>query len=121
MAKRAMNAEPVTEVMYSISQPTEGTFQVSGGSLEGDGTSATDLTDAIETILKNSADKKVTIDFDNISISGDGPVLKQDCELTLKGTYTSAAEAFIIGSNDTFIIHNEANITTSSYVIRSSV
>ena len=115
-----MNAEPVTEVMYSISQPTEGTFQVSGGSLEGDGTSATNLTDAIETILKNSADKKVTIDFDNISISGDGPVLKQDCELTLKGTYTSAAEAFIIGSNDTFIIHNEANITTSSYVIRRS-
>ncbi len=40
--------------------------------------------------------------------------------MTLKGTYTSAAEAFIIGSNDTFIIHNEADITTSSYVIRRS-
>ena len=38
----------------------------------------------------------------------------------MKGTYTSAAEAFIIGSNDTFIIHNEADITTSSYVIRRS-
>ena len=120
MAKSAMNAEPVTEVMYSISQPTEGTFQVSGGSLEGDGTSTTNLTDAIEMILKNSADKKVTIDFDNVNISREAPTLTESCELTLKGTYTSAAEAFIIGSNDTFIIHNEADITTSSYVIRRS-
>lgn len=41
----------------------------------------------------------------------------------MKGTYTSAAEAFIIGSNDTFIIHNEANIKTvktGSYVIGRS-
>ena len=43
--------------------------------------------------------------------------------MTLKGTYTSAGEAFIIGSNDTFIIHNEANIKTvktGSYVIGRS-
>lgn len=120
MAKSVMNADPVTEGTYSISQPTEGTFQVRGGSLGDDGMSAKDLTDAIDKILENRADKKVTIDFDNISISGDGPVLKQGCELTLKGTYTSKGEAFIIGSNDTFIIHNEADITTSSYVIRRS-
>ncbi len=120
MAKRAMNAEPVTEGIYTISQATDGTFQVSGGSLEGDGTSVKDLTDAIEKILNNSADKKVTIDFNDISISSGAPTLTESCELTLKGTYTSAAEAFIIGSNDTFIIHNEADITTSSYVIRRS-
>lgn len=47
--------------IYTISQATDGTFQVSGGSLEGDGTSVKDLTDAIETILNNSVDKKVTI------------------------------------------------------------
>ena len=52
MAKRAMNAEPVMEGTYSISQSTEGTFQVHGGSLESDGTSATNLTDAIEMIMK---------------------------------------------------------------------
>lgn len=118
MAKRAMNAEPVTEVMYSISQPTEGTFQVSGGSLESDGMK--DLTDAIDKILENSANEKVTINFENINISSGAPKLTKGCELTLKGTYTSAGEAFIIGSNDTFIIHNEADITTSSYVIRRS-
>lgn len=121
MAKSAMNAEPAMEGTYSISQSADGTFQVHGGSLEGDGMSATNLTDAIETILNNSgADKKVTIDFKNISISSGAPKLTEGCELTLKGTYTSAAEAFIIGSNDTFIIHNEADITTSSYVIRRS-
>lgn len=114
MAKSAMNAEPVTEVMYSISQTTEGTFQVSGGSLEGDGTSVKDLTDAIETILNNSVDKKVTIDFKNISISGDGPVLKQGCELTLTGSYekNSVGAAFYVGANGDYIIHNKANITT---------
>lgn len=114
MAKSAMNAEPVTEVMYSISQPTEGTFQISGGSLEGDGTSTTNLTDAIEMILKNSADKKVTIDFENISISGGGPVLKQGCELTLTGSYekNSVGAAFYVGANGDYIIHNKANITT---------
>ena len=52
MAKRAMNAETVTEGTYSISQ-TAGKFQVSGGSLEGEGTSATNLTDAIEKILND--------------------------------------------------------------------
>ena len=123
MAKSAMNAEPVTEVMYSISQPTEGTFQVSGGSLEGDGTSVTNLTDAIEAILNDRADKKVTIEFENISISSEAPKLTKGCELTLKGTYTSEVEAFIIGSDDTFIIHNEADIKTvktGSYVIGRS-
>lgn len=118
MAKRAMNAESVTEGIYTISQPTEGTFQVSGGSLESDGMK--DLTDAIDKILENSANEKVTINFENINISSGAPKLTKGCELTLKGTYTSAAEAFIIGSNDTFIIHNEADITTSSYVIRRS-
>ena len=73
MAKRAMNAEPVTEVMYSISQPTEGTFQVSGGSLESDGMK--DLTDAIDKILENSANEKVTINFENINISSGAPKL----------------------------------------------
>lgn len=52
MAKSAMNAEPVMEGRYSISQSTGETFQVRGGSLEGDGTSATNLTDAIEMIMK---------------------------------------------------------------------
>ena len=118
MAKSAMNAEPVTEVMYSISQPTEGTFQVSGGSLESDGMK--DLTDAIDKILENSANEKVTINFENINISSGAPKLTKGCELTLKGTYTSVGGAFIIDSNDTFIIHNEADITTSSYVIRRS-
>lgn len=124
MAKSAMNAEPAMEGTYSISQSADGTFQVHGGSLEGDGMSATNLTDAIETILNNSgADKKVTIDFKNISISSGAPKLTEGCELTLKGTYTSAAEAFVIGSNDTFIIHNEADIKTvktGSYVIGRS-
>ena len=36
MAKSVMNADPVTEGTYSISQPTEGTFQVRGGSLGDD-------------------------------------------------------------------------------------
>ena len=113
MAKRAMNAETVTEETYSISQPTEGTFQVSGGSLEGDGTSAKDLTDAIDKILENNADKKVTIDFNHIRISGDGPVLKQGCELTLTGSYekNSVGAAFYVGANGDYIIHNKANIT----------
>lgn len=113
MAKRAMNAEPVTGGTYSISQPTEGTFQVSGGSLEGDGTSATDLTDAIEKILNDRADKKVTIDFDNINISGNVPTLKQGCELTLTGSYekTGVGAAFYIGANGDYIIHNKAKIT----------
>ena len=73
--------------------------------------------------MENSANEKVTINFENINISSGAPgapKLTKGCELTLKGTYTSAAEAFIIGSNDTFIIHNEADITTSSYVIRRS-
>lgn len=114
MAKRAMNVEPVTGGIYTISQATDGTFQVSGGSLEGDGTSVKDLTDAIETILNNSVDKKVTIDFKNISISGDGLVLKQGCELTLTGSYekNSVGAAFYVGANGDYIIHNKANITT---------
>ena len=114
MAKSAMNAEPAMEGTYSISQSTDGTFQVRGGSLEGDGTSEKDLTDAIETILNNRADKKVTIDFDNISISGDGPVLKQGCELTLTGSYkkNSVGAAFYIGANGDYKIHNKSNITT---------
>lgn len=114
MAKSAMNAEPVTEGMYSISQSTDGTFQVSGGSLEGDGTSATNLTDAIDTILNNRADKKVTIDFNNISIKGNGPVINQGCELTLTGSYTrtgGSGAAFYIGADGVYKIHNKANIT----------
>ena len=124
MAKSAMNAEPVTEVMYSISQPTEGTFQVSGGSLTEDGENLNSLTDAFNKILSFGTDTNININFDNVQLLVSGapgaPKLTKGCKLTLKGTYTSAAEAFIIGSNDTFIIHNEADITTSSYVIRRS-
>ena len=126
MAKSAMNAEPVTEVMYSISQPTEGTFQVSGGSLTEDGENLNSLTDAFNKILSFGTDTNININFDNVNISSGAPgapKLTKGCELTLKGTYTSAAEAFIIGSNDTFIIHNEANIKTvktGSYVIGRS-
>ena len=61
MAKSAMNAEPATGGTYSISQTEDDKFNVSGGSLEGEGTSATNLTDAIEKILNDRADNKVTI------------------------------------------------------------
>ena len=120
MAKSAMNAETVTEETYSISQ-TDGKFKVVGGSLTEDGENLNSLTDAFNKIL--SFDTNININFDNVNISSGAPgapKLTKGCELTLKGTYTSAAEAFIIGSNDTFIIHNEADITTSSYVIRRS-
>ena len=99
-----MNAESVTGGTYSISQATDGTFQVSGESLEGDGTSAKDLTDAIDKILENSADKKVTIDFNHIRISGDGPVLKQGCELTLTGSYEKNSAGRCIYVNECRII-----------------
>ena len=120
MAKSAMNAETVTEETYSISQ-TDGKFKVVGGSLTEDGENLNSLTDAFNKILSFGTD--TNINFDNVNISSGAPgapKLTKGCELTLKGTYTSAAEAFIIGSNDTFIIHNEADITTSSYVIRRS-
>lgn len=119
MAKRAMNAEPVTEGIYTISQ-TDGKFKVVGGSLTEDGGNLNSLTDAFNKILSFGTDTNININFDNVNISSGAPTLTESCELTLKGTYTSAAEAFIIGSNDTFIIHNEADITTSSYVIRRS-
>lgn len=122
MAKRAMNAETVTEETYSISQ-TDGKFKVVGGSLTEDGENLNSLTDAFNKILSFGTDTNININFDNVNISSGAPgapKLTKGCELTLKGTYTSAAEAFIIGSNDTFIIHNEADITTSSYVIRRS-
>lgn len=120
MAKRAMNAETVTEETYSISQATDGTFQVSGGSLDGDGTSVKDLTDAIETILNDRANKKVTIEFKNIRISSGVPQLKESCELTLTGSYentTSSGEAFHIGTGGTYIIHNEATVKVGGYLI----
>ena len=126
MAKSAMNAEPATGGTYSISQTTEGTFQVSGGSLTEDGENLSSLTDAFNKILSFGTDTNININFDNVNISSGAPgapKLTKGCELTLKGTYTSAAEAFIIGSNDTFIIHNEANIKTvktGSYVIGRS-
>lgn len=119
MAKRAMNAETVTEETYSISQ-TDGKFKVVGGSLTEDGENLNSLTDAFNKILSFGTDTNININFDNVNISSGAPKLTKGCKLTLKGTYTSAAEAFIIGSNDTFIIHNEADITTSSYVIRRS-
>lgn len=122
MAKRAMNAESVTEGIYTISQ-TDGKFKVVGGSLTEDGENLNSLTDAFNKILSFGTDTNININFDNVNISSGAPgapKLTKGCELTLKGTYTSAAEAFIIGSNDTFIIHNEADITTSSYVIRRS-
>ena len=119
MAKRAMNAESVTEGIYTISQ-TDGKFKVVGGSLTEDGENLNSLTDAFNKILSFGTDTNININFDNVNISSGAPKLTKGCELTLKGTYTSAVEAFIIGSNDTFIIHNEADITTSSYVIRRS-
>lgn len=123
MAKSAMNAESATGGTYSISQTTEGTFQVSGGSLTEDGENVNSLTDAFNKILSFGTDTNININFDNVNISREAPTLTESCELTLKGTYTSAGEAFIIGSNDTFIIHNEANIKTvktGSYVIGRS-
>ena len=125
MAKSAMNAETVTEETYSISQ-TDGKFKVVGGSLTEDGENLNSLTDAFNKILSFGTDTNININFDNVNISSGAPgapKLTKGCELTLKGTYTSAAEAFIIGSNDTFIIHNEANIKTvktGSYVIGRS-
>ena len=125
MAKSAMNAEPVTEEIYTISQ-TDGKFKVVGGSLTEDGENLNSLTDAFNKILSFGTDTNININFDNVNISSGAPgapKLTKGCELTLKGTYTSAAEAFIIGSNDTFIIHNEANIKTvktGSYVIGRS-
>ncbi len=78
------------------------------------------LTDAFNKILSFGTDTNININFDNVNISSGAPKLTKGCELTLKGTYTSAFEAFIIGSDDTFIIHNEADITTKSYVIGRS-
>ena len=125
MAKRAMNAETVTEETYSISQ-TDGKFKVVGGSLTEDGENLNSLTDAFNKILSFGTDTNININFDNVNISSGAPgapKLTKGCELTLKGTYTSEVGAFIIGSNDTFIIHNEANIKTvktGSYVIGRS-
>ena len=122
MAKSAMNAEPVTEGIYTISQ-TDGKFKVVGGSLTEDGENLNSLTDAFNKILSFGTDTNININFDNVNISREAPTLTESCELTLKGTYTSEVGAFIIGSNDTFIIHNEANIKTvktGSYVIGRS-
>ena len=122
MAKRAMNAETVTEETYSISQ-TDGKFKVVGGSLTEDGENLNSLTDAFNKILSFGTDTNININFDNVNIRSGAPKLTQGCELTLKGTYTSEVEAFIIGSDDTFIIHNEADIKTvktGSYVIGRS-
>lgn len=122
MAKRAMNAETVTEETYSISQ-TDGKFKVVGGSLTEDGENLNSLTDAFNKILSFGTDTNININFDNVNISSGAPKLTKGCKLTLKGTYTSEVGAFIIGSNDTFIIHNEANIKTvktGSYVIGRS-
>ena len=58
MAKSAMNAEPATGGTYSISQTTEGTFQVSGGSLTEDGENVNSLTDAFNKILSFGTDTK---------------------------------------------------------------
>lgn len=122
MAKRAMNAESVTEETYSISQ-TDGKFKVVGGSLTEDGENLNSLTDAFNKILSFGTDTNININFDNVNISSGAPKLTKGCKLTLKGTYTSEVGAFIIGSNDTFIIHNEADIKTvktGSYVIGRS-
>ena len=122
MAKRAMNAETVTEGTYSISQ-TDGKFKVVGGSLTEDGENLNSLTDAFNKILSFGTNTNININFDNVNISSGAPTLTKGCELTLKGTYTSEVEAFIIGSNDKFIIHNEADIKTvktGSHVIRRS-
>lgn len=122
MAKSAMNAEPATGGTYSISQ-TDGKFKVVGGSLTEDGENLKSLTDAFNKILSFGTGTNININFDNVNISSGAPKLTKGCKLTLKGTYTSEVGAFIIGSNDTFIIHNEANIKTvktGSYVIGRS-
>ena len=92
MAKRAMNAESVTEGIYTISQ-TDGKFKVVGGSLTEDGENLNSLTDAFNKILSFGTDTNININFDNVNISSGAPKLTKGCELTLKGTYTSAVEA----------------------------
>ena len=104
-----MNAEPVTEGIYTISQ-TDGKFKVVGGSLTEDGENLNSLTDAFNKILSFGTDTNININFDNVNISSGAPgapKLTKGCELTLKGTYTSAAEAFIIkpiGKKINFIV-----------------
>lgn len=60
MAKRAMNAETVTEETYSISQ-TDGKFKVVGGSLTEDGENLNSLTDAFNKILSFGTDTNINI------------------------------------------------------------
>ena len=69
MAKSAMNAEPATGGTYSISQTTEGTFQVSGGSLTEDGENVNSLTDAFNKILSFGTDTNININFTYCAIS----------------------------------------------------
>ena len=62
MAKSAMNAEPVTEGIYMISQ-TDGKFKVVGGSLTEDGENLNSLTDAFNKILSFGTDTNININF----------------------------------------------------------
>ncbi len=72
--------------------------------------------DAFNAILSNSADRKATINFNNVNITEDNafPVINENCELTLTGSYTNVSYAFDFKGDGPFIIHSSANIVTGN-------
>lgn len=118
-AEIAMYANQVTNGEYTISQAGD-KFNVSGGSLTEGGVESNNLTDAINTILNNRADKKVTINLVEINISSGTPTITQSCELILKGSYVNTGShepAFRITAGGTYTIYNEANITAEGCLV----
>lgn len=118
-AEIAMYANQVTNGEYTISQAGD-KFNVSGGSLTEGGVESNNLTDAINTILNYSADKKVTINLVEINISSGTPTITQSCELILKGSYVNTGSqepAFRITAGGTYTIYNEANITAEGCLV----
>lgn len=118
-AEIAMYANQVTNGEYTISQAGD-KFNVSGGSLTEGGVESNNLTDAINTILNYSADKKVTINLVKINISSGTPTITQSCELILKGSYVNTGSqepAFRITAGGTYTIYNEANITAEGCLV----
>ena len=118
-AEIAMYANQVTNGEYTISQAGD-KFNVSGGSLTEGGVESNNLTDAINTILNNRADKKVTINLVGINISSGTPTITQSCELILKGSYVNTGShepAFRITAGGTYTIYNEANITAEGCLV----
>lgn len=118
-AEIAMYANQVTNGEYTISQAGD-KFNVSGGSLTEGGVESNNLTDAINTILNYSADKKVTINLVGINISSGTPTITQSCELILKGSYVNTGSqepAFRITAGGTYTIYNEANITAEGCLV----